>query len=50
MFINVLLFQSKKCKQSCFPNTFEILNYLKNKYNLHIITNGFEETLVEFKI
>ena len=26
-----------------FPNTFEILNYLKNKYNLHIITNGFEE-------
>lgn len=26
-----------------FPNTFEILNYLKNKYKLHIITNGFEE-------
>lgn len=26
-----------------FEGTFEILNYLKDKYNLHIITNGFEE-------
>ena len=26
-----------------FPNTFEILDYLKEKYQLHIITNGFEE-------
>ena len=26
-----------------FPNTFEILDYLKSKYQLHIITNGFEE-------
>ncbi|MGB5359849.1 MAG: YjjG family noncanonical pyrimidine nucleotidase [Eudoraea sp.] len=25
------------------PNTVEILNYLKPKYKLHIITNGFEE-------
>jgi len=25
------------------PNTVEILNYLKPKYRLHIITNGFEE-------
>jgi len=24
-----------------FENTFEILNYLKDNYNLHIITNGF---------
>lgn len=24
-------------------HTFEILDYLKNTYNLHIITNGFEE-------
>jgi len=24
-----------------FPNTIEILKYLKPKYNLHIITNGF---------
>jgi len=26
-----------------FDNTIETLNYLKNKYKLHIITNGFEE-------
>ena len=26
-----------------FEGTFEILDYLKNKYQLHIITNGFEE-------
>ncbi len=26
-----------------FPNTVEILNYLRPKYRLHIITNGFKE-------
>jgi putative hydrolase of the HAD superfamily len=26
-----------------FDDTFEILDYLKEKYELHIITNGFEE-------
>ena len=26
-----------------FEGTFEILNYLKDNYTLHIITNGFEE-------
>ncbi|WP_341216562.1 YjjG family noncanonical pyrimidine nucleotidase [uncultured Wocania sp.] len=26
-----------------FENTFEILDYLKYSYNLHIITNGFSE-------
>lgn len=26
-----------------FKGTFEILDYLKSKYRLHIITNGFEE-------
>lgn len=26
-----------------FPNTIEILDYLKPKYRLHIITNGFQE-------
>ncbi|QTE23984.1 YjjG family noncanonical pyrimidine nucleotidase [Polaribacter cellanae] len=26
-----------------FDGTFELLNYLKEKYQLHIITNGFEE-------
>lgn len=26
-----------------FPHTFEILDYLKPKYRLHIITNGFQE-------
>jgi len=26
-----------------FEGTFELLNYLKSKYELHIITNGFQE-------
>lgn len=26
-----------------FPNTVEVLDYLKPKYRLHIITNGFQE-------
>ncbi len=26
-----------------FPNTIEVLDYLSKKYELHIITNGFEE-------
>lgn len=30
-----------------FENTFEILDYLSNNYNLHIITNGFDE--VQYK-
>ncbi len=30
-----------------FPGTFELLEYLKPNYKLHIITNGFEE--VQFK-
>ena len=34
-----------KCplQTSLFPHTIETLNYLNVKYNLHIITNGFEE-------
>ena len=31
-------------KKSLLPYTIEILEYLKDKYVLHIITNGFEET------
>jgi putative hydrolase of the HAD superfamily len=32
-------------KQSVFPYTIEILNYLSEKnYQLHLITNGFEKT------
>jgi putative hydrolase of the HAD superfamily len=30
-----------------FDNTIEILEYLKGKYKLHIITNGFEEIQVK---
>lgn len=30
-------------KNHLYPGTVEILEYLKGKYNLHIITNGFEE-------
>ncbi len=32
-----------KTKTLLFPHTHEILAYLKKKYPLHIITNGFEE-------
>jgi putative hydrolase of the HAD superfamily len=32
-------------KNVLFPDTFELLNYLtEKKYNLHLITNGFEKT------
>lgn len=31
------------------PNTIEVLDYLKAKYKLHIITNGFEE-VQQFKL
>ncbi|MGC9343009.1 MAG: YjjG family noncanonical pyrimidine nucleotidase, partial [Bacteroidales bacterium] len=31
-------------KTILFPNTLEILDYLKPKYNLYILTNGFRET------
>lgn len=30
-------------KTNLFPNTITCLEYLKNRYPLHIITNGFEE-------
>ena len=30
-------------KKILFPFTIQVLSYLKSKYNLHIITNGFEE-------
>ncbi len=30
-----------------FKNTFEVLDYLKLKYNLHIITNGFSKVQEE---
>ena len=31
-------------KTKLFSETIEILNYLKSKYHLHIITNGFHKT------
>ncbi|MEP0711655.1 YjjG family noncanonical pyrimidine nucleotidase [Algoriphagus sp.] len=31
-------------KPHLFPHTIEILNYLKPKYRLHVITNGFDES------
>ena len=34
-------------KTKLFPHAMEALKYLQDKYNLHIITNGFEE--VQFK-
>ena len=32
-----------KTKKKLFPFTHEILSYLREKYSLHLITNGFEE-------
>ena len=31
-------------KNKLYPFTFEVLDYLKVKYELHIITNGFDKT------
>ena len=31
-------------KNKLFPYAFEVLDYLKEKYSLHIITNGFDKT------
>tara|TARA_B000000532_G_C18876401_1_gene410841 strand:+ start:2059 stop:2748 length:690 start_codon:yes stop_codon:yes gene_type:complete len=31
-------------KTKLYPDTIEVLNYLRSKYNLHIITNGFHKT------
>lgn len=33
------------CPAKCyvFPHTFTVLDYLKQKYTMHIITNGFED-------
>ncbi|MAR40349.1 MAG: noncanonical pyrimidine nucleotidase, YjjG family [Flavobacteriales bacterium] len=31
-------------KTKLYPYTFEVLDYLKSKYQLHIITNGFHKT------
>ena len=31
-------------KNRLFPYAYEVLDYLQNKYSLHIITNGFEKT------
>lgn len=33
-------------KTNLFPGTHETLEYLKGKYNLHIITNGFREVQI----
>lgn len=33
-------------KGALMPNALETLNYLANKYPLHIITNGFKETQI----
>jgi len=30
-------------KPHLMPHTFEVLDYLKDKYHLHIITNGFDD-------
>ncbi len=38
-----LYVQRSPNKTHIFPNVHETLTYLKSKYNLHIITNGFKE-------
>ena len=34
-------------QKTVFENTYEILNYLKPKYKMAIITNGFNEVVIE---
>ena len=44
--INILAVEYINCLphfNNLFEHTFEVLEYLKDKYELHIITNGFEE-------
>ncbi|MBD3749892.1 MAG: noncanonical pyrimidine nucleotidase, YjjG family [Sphingobacteriales bacterium] len=36
-------------KSNLFPHTHETLTYLKQKYSLHLISNGFKES-TEFKV
>ena len=31
-------------KKNVIPHTYEVLDYLKGKYQLHVITNGFEDS------
>jgi putative hydrolase of the HAD superfamily len=31
-------------KNRLYPYAYEVLDYLQNKYSLHVITNGFEKT------
>lgn len=43
--LSALFLKILPSKQTVFPYTFEILNYLtKKNYQLHLITNGFEKT------
>ena len=43
--LNELFLQLLPTRTILFPDTKEVLNYLKDKgYNLHLITNGFEKT------
>lgn len=41
--MSVEYLQLSPTKTNLFPHAHEVLNYLKDKYTLHIITNGFEE-------
>lgn len=45
--LSVQYFEITPTKTNIFPGVVETLNYLKPKYNLHIITNGFDE--VQYK-
>ena len=41
--LSVMYLKSCPVKTNLFPGTKEILEYLSQKYSLHIITNGFKE-------
>lgn len=45
--INIEYINESPKKKSVFPNTYELLEYLTNKYKLAIITNGFKEIQFE---
>ncbi|MGZ3958861.1 MAG: HAD family hydrolase, partial [Flavisolibacter sp.] len=45
MQLNELFLQLLPARTLLFPDTLEVLQYLENRgYQMHIITNGFEET------
>lgn len=43
--VNEVYMKETPYKTALFPNTREVLSYLGERYQLHLITNGFEEVV-----